>query len=285
MLGAEGDRDLLLGVVRGLAAGMEPPGAAEGFEPGEGEPLAAPAADACGEELGPPFVLPERFAGAGGGVVGREGCGGVAGERLDGGGGDGLDGEGAGDADFRPIVLRLIVEGFLGSVSLNARVDLGLPLLPGGKELFMGFLCNFRPGGVGVEGNFPLFVGGLYGGVESGEGGLDLRPVLLVDDVDLGVIRDGFEGDMRDGLVHKAACDAFFGVGEIVVVEDGGHEPLFGEGYRNAGGVAGDPAPAPLLGDISGGSGTAGGVEDEVAGVGGHEEAAFDDLLCCLDNI
>ena len=33
--------------------------------------------------------------------------------------------------------------------------------------------------------------------------------------------------------------------------------------------------PAPLLGDVGGGAGAAGGVENKVAGVGGHEDAAF----------
>ncbi len=278
MLGAEGDCDLFRGVIFSFAAGVEPPGAAEGFEPGEGDPLTTSATDTGGEEFSAPFVLPKGFAGASSGVVGREDCGSVSSERFDGGCGDGLDGEGAGDADFCFVGLRLVVEGLLGSVLLDARVDLGLPLLPDRKELFMGLLCRFRPGGVGIEGDVPLFAGGLRGGVDVSEGGLDLQPVLLVDVVDRGVVRDGFEGDVRDSLIDKPAPDALLGVGEVVVVEDGGHEPLFGKGDGDAGGVAGDPAPAPLLGDIGGGPGAAGGVKDEVAGVGGHEEAAFDDF-------
>ncbi len=53
----------------------------------------------------------------------------------------------------------------------------------------------------------------------------------------------------------------------------------------NAGGVDGDPAAAPLFGDIGGGAGAAGGVEDEVAGIGGHQETALNDFCCCLDDI
>ena len=56
------------------------------------------------------------------------------------------------------------------------------------------------------------------------------------------------------------------------------------EGY--AGGVDGDPATAPLLGDVRGGAGAAGGVEDEVAGVGGHQDAALNDFgIRCLHNV
>ena len=75
---------------------------------------------------------------------------------------------------------------------------------------------------------------------------------------------------MGDFFVFEAAADAFVGVGKFVVVESGGHEALFGESGGDAGGVAGDPAAAPLFGDNGGGAGAAGGVEDEVAGVGGH---------------
>lgn len=282
VLRAEGDGDLLLGVVRGLAVGVEPPGAAEGFESGEGDPLAAPAADAGGEELGPPFVLPEGLAGAGGGVVGREGCGGVAGERFDGGGGNGLDGEGAGDADFRIVGHGVVVEGLLRSVSPDALVELGLPLLPGGEELCVGFSCRFRPGGVGVGGDLPLLVGGLRGGVEVSEGAFDIRQVFFINSINIENFRDRPGIDVWRGIIHETACDTFFGVGEVEVVEDGGHETLLCEGYRDAGGVAGDPAPAPPLSDVGSGPGAAGGVEDEVAGVGGHEEATFDDFCSSL---
>ena len=47
---------------------------------------------------------------------------------------------------------------------------------------------------------------------------------------------------------------------------------------RDAGGVDGDPAPAPLLGDVGRGAGAAGWVEHKVAGIGGHQDAAFDDV-------
>ena len=64
---------------------------------------------------------------------------------------------------------------------------------------------------------------------------------------------------------------------------------ILDEGARqrqgDAGGVGGDPAAAPLLRDEGGGAGTAGGVEDEVTRIGGHEHAALDDLRACLHHV
>ncbi len=47
---------------------------------------------------------------------------------------------------------------------------------------------------------------------------------------------------------------------------------------RDAGSVDGDPAAAPLFGDVGGGAGAAGRIEDEITGIGGHEDAALDEL-------
>ncbi len=49
--------------------------------------------------------------------------------------------------------------------------------------------------------------------------------------------------------------------------------------------VDGDPAASLGFGDIGRGVGTAGGVEHEIAGVGGHEDAALDDLGGCFDDV
>jgi hypothetical protein len=113
---------------------------------------------------------------------------------------------------------------------------------------------------------------------------------LLPDDVDLGVVRDRLQGDVRDPLVDEAMADvavgrgrrrcrardlgllelALVGVREEVIGVARAHDAYAGQGERHAGRVDRDPAAAPLLGDVGGGAGAAGGVEDEVAGVGGH---------------
>lgn len=46
----------------------------------------------------------------------------------------------------------------------------------------------------------------------------------------------------------------------------GVHDVGTGQGQRDARGVDGDPAAAPLLGDSGGGAGAAGGIENKIAG-------------------
>ena len=102
---------------------------------------------------------------------------------------------------------------------------------------------------------------------------------------------------MGHALVHEPVADVVVGgrvggrlagdlgffqlpvtaVGEQVPGIARPHDAGAGKRQGDAGGVDGDPAAAPLLGDVGGGAGAAGGVEDEVAGVGGHEDAAFDE--------
>ncbi len=121
---------------------------------------------------------------------------------------------------------------------------------------------------------------------------------LLPDDVDLGVVGDGLQRDVRHALVDEAVADvavhrlrtrrgagdfgflelAVAGIGEQVERIARAHDAGAGQRQRDARGVDRDPAAAPLLGDGGGGAGAAGWVEHEVAGVGGHQEAAFDNL-------
>jgi hypothetical protein len=83
----------------------------------------------------------------------------------------------------------------------------------------------------------------------------------------------------------EAAIDAALRVGQLVVLVAGSHEALPRERKRDPAGIARDPAAAPLLRDVGGGPGAACRVEYEVARVGGHEEAARDDLRVRLDDI
>ena len=78
--------------------------------------------------------------------------------------------------------------------------------------------------------------------------------ITLVETVDVRVVGDGLEGDVGHGLVDEAGLESFVGVLEGVVIEAGGHQPHLGQGDGDAGGVAGDPAAAPLLGDVGGGA-------------------------------
>src|SRR5262249_23469038 len=57
------------------------------------------------------------------------------------------------------------------------------------------------------------------------------------------------------------------------------------KGEGDAGGADGDPAPAPLLGDIGRGTGAAGGIEDEISGVGGHENTVLNCIYIGLNDV
>ena len=102
----------------------------------------------------------------------------------------------------------------------------------------------------------------------AGNRHVDLRPRHALFDVR--VMGDGLERDVWYGLVIEASADTFLRTRQFVIVVKRGHQTLFGEGEGDAGGIAGDPASAPLLGDVSGGAAAACRVEDEVARVGGH---------------
>ncbi len=78
---------------------------------------------------------------------------------------------------------------------------------------------------------------------------------------------------------------AFDGIREQVVGEACGHQPGAGQRQRDAGRVDGDPPPAPLLRDVGRRAAAARRVEHQVAGVGGHQQAALDGFGICLDDI
>src|SRR5260370_30029025 len=139
-----------------------------------------------------------------------------------------------------------------------------------------------------LVGGFEVGGGGGFDGEGAGDAGAGVVDERLVVEGFLArrfVVGDGFEGDVGDLFVFEAAYDVFVGVGEFVVVEGGAHEAVFGEGGGDAGGVAGDPAAAPLLGDECGGARATGGIEDEVTGIGGHENATLKHRRQSLDYV
>lgn len=99
---------------------------------------------------------------------------------------------------------------------------------------------------------------------------------------DVWVIGDGFERDVRHGLVFEAGADALARMRKVVVIEQRSHQPLFAQGEGHTRGVAGDPASALFFCYVGGSAGATGWVEDEVARVGGHEKATGDDFRCSL---
>ena len=214
-----------------------------------------------------------------------------------------------GDAHARLVLVGAVVEQFHvralgdGSVDGGLAGDAGLP--PGGVQApRLG-----GPGGAGLAGDLPFLPGtpvplgefGVQRGAQRFQRGLRGLP----QHVDLGVVGDGFQRDVRRAVVDEAlpqvalngavGCGlagelgflgaALAAVGEQVIGVAGGHDPGAREGEGDAGGVDGDPAPAPLLGDSGGSARAAGRIEDEVTGVGGHEDAAFEYCRRCLNDI
>ena len=135
------------------------------------------------------------------------------------------------------------------------------------------------------------------GPADPGHAGLRLRPVdehFLLRGL---VVGDRLEGDVGHDPAHllappvllapvlEATRGASLRLLELKEVEGAGKQPLAGEGDRHPGRVDRDPPPPPLLGAERGRPGAAGGIEDEVTRIGGHEETAFDDLGVRLDDI
>jgi len=100
-----------------------------------------------------------------------------------------------------------------------------------------------------------------------------------------GVLGDASQCDVRDGFIDESARDTILFVLEFEIVETARQEALTCQGNRYTAGVNGYPPSAPTLRDVGGGAGATSGIEDEIAGVGGHEETAFDNFVSCLDDI
>ena len=153
--------------------------------------------------------------------------------------------------------------------------------------------------------DFPFLPWRAEGGVEPGAERLQGLLPRLPDHVDLGIVGDGFQGDMGHALVDEALADiaargdfggralgdlrlfplALGAVGEQIPGIARTHDARPRQGERHAGRIDGDPAPAPLLGDVSRGAGAAGRVQHEVAGVGRHQDATLDNTGVCLNYI
>jgi hypothetical protein len=122
-------------------------------------------------------------------------------------------------------------------------------------------------------------------GVEVGQRRGDLRVILGVDRVDVGVVGDAFQHDMRHGFIVETAAQTLVRIAQGVIVERRGHQSLLGQRDRHARGVAGDPAPPPFFPDEGGGARATGRIEHQIAGICGHQKAAFYNCRSSLDDI
>ena len=151
----------------------------------------------------------------------------------------------------------------------------------------------WRTGGIGfevaelVEGLHHRGGDRLYGERpgDAGLGAVDVRLIVQRDLVGRLVIGEGPGGYVCDAAVSEPGPDAFIGMGQLVVVEVRGHQPLPRDRHRHPRGVADDPPSAPLLGDVGGRAGAAGGIEHEIARIRGHQDATLDGLRIRLDDV
>ena len=208
---------------------------------------------------------------------------------------DAFHGEGAGDPHLAAVFVGLVVQVLVLGVGGDGCVDLPLAFDAQLPPAFMQIQRLRRPLFPGVSRYLPLLPLGFESAVQLRADGLQFPLVVLVDDVDLGVVGDVAQGDVGHALVHETLPDAAVGghfggipagelglldlpiaaVGQDVPGVAGAHDASAGQRQGDAGGVDGNPAPAPLLGHVGGGAGAAGGVQHQVAGVSGHQDAAF----------
>ena len=113
---------------------------------------------------------------------------------------------------------------------------------------------------------------------DAGLGAVDVRLVVERDGIGRLVVSQCSRRYVFDTVVSEPGPDAFIGMGQLVVVEVRRHEALARDGDRHPRGVADRPPSPPLFRDISGGAGTAGGIEHQIAGVRGHQDATLDGL-------
>ena len=164
---------------------------------------------------------------------------------------------------------------------------------------------GFRPRVAGVSGNLPLSPVPVEQGVQGFAQRLQGLLPAFPDGVDLRVAGNGLERDVRHTLVDEAVSDvamrggfgrrdpgecgllslALGAVGQQVPRIAGAHDAGARKCQGDAGGVDGDPAPAPLLCDVGAGPGAAGGIEHQVGRISGHQDAPLDHFGIRLNNV
>ena len=221
--------------------------------------------------------------------------------------GEAFDGEGTGDTNLLFVLVRFVVEVFELGLGGDGGIDFPLPgdagLPPGGVE----FPRCLGPFGVGFAGNFPLLPTTFHGGVQLFAQRFQGLLPCLPDDVDFGIVGDGFESDMGDTLVNKAVADvvleskplrskrgtvglglffrAIWTIGKEVKRVASTHDAGSGQGQSDAGGVNGNPTAAPFFTHRRTCARSTGRVEDKVTGIGRHQQTSFVNFYARLDDI
>ena len=115
--------------------------------------------------------------------------------------------EGAGHADLPLVVVGAVVEVFKLGLRGDGLVDLLLPGDAGLPPVGVQLLRHVRPLAISFARNLPLLPSLLEREIQLGAKRLHLRLPLVPDDVDLRVVGDGLELDVRHALIDEAVAN------------------------------------------------------------------------------
>ncbi len=221
---------------------------------------------------------------------------------------DRFDRERTGHAHAFLVLIRLVVEIFRLGDARDGVVDLLLPRPLQLHELCVRRLRRVVPAGRGRERDLPLFrrralvfarmLRQLLPQIERGV------LVFLPDDVDLGIVRDRLQCDVRHARVDEALRDlavrladdrlagdfhlllhARVTIRQQIVRKLRRHEPRPRKRERHPARVDRDPPPPPLLRYIRRRPRSARRVKHQVAGIGRHQHATLDNSCVCLNYV
>ena len=213
--------------------------------------------------------------------------------------------EGPRHAGLLLVLVRPVVKVLRLSVAGDGGIDFLLPGLAHLLELSLQILRLLGPGGRCLEGHLPLLRRGLTERrTQRFAQFLRGLHVPFVNNVNLRIVGDGFQRDVRHTFVDKALLDAslrgahdglardfpfllhaLLAVCQQVVGKLRRHHAPPRQGQCHTAHVNRHPAPPPLLGHHRCSPAPARRVKHQVSGVSTHQHATRDNLFRCLNHI
>ena len=117
----------------------------------------------------------------------------------------------SGHPDFFVVLIGFVVKVFGIRLGCNGGINFLLPgnaVFPPFRMKLHGFL---RPFAVGIAGNFPFFPFLFEGVVDLAAKQFKRLLIFFPDDIDFGIVGNGFQGDMRDAFIDETLADIAVG--------------------------------------------------------------------------